>query len=282
MASDKKNLPSLVRSSERAWISIDAMERDEQINPGAVDERRAQWIAANLDPNRFGVFTLSKRAGGRYVIIDGQNRAHALRLLGYNGEKVEADVFSGLTRAQEAEIFLGLAARRGHSHKQKFAARVTSGDPVAVAIDKIVRAGGYRIDQVSGDGVIAATSALEDVYIGKGLRVKGHNPKALNDTLMVVTAAWDRTSHAVNGQVIKGIGSFFLRYGDAVNRERLVKKLRSTAGGPLGLINRGKGKRELHGGSIAIGIAHYLTDQYNTGLRGNSRLPGWRETEEGA
>jgi hypothetical protein len=68
-----------------------------------------------------------------------------------------------------------------------------------------------------------------------------------------------------------------LRYGNDVNLDRLIAKMKGISGGPQGLINRGRGKRELHGGSLANGIGHYLTDEYNAGMRGARRLAPWRE-----
>ena len=133
------------------------------------------------------------------------------------------------------------------------------------------------MERSARDGGIAATSALEDVYRGKGLKVQGHNPKALNDTLLVVTAAWGQTTQAVSGLMLRGVGAFFLRYDGVIDRERLVRKLSATKGGPKGLALRGKGKRDIHGGTISIGIADYLTGEYNRGHRGKNRLVGWAE-----
>ena len=265
------------RSTE--WVCIDPMDIDHEINPGLLDERRAEHIALNFDPDQIGIFTVSERENGRFVVIDGQNRLHALRLMGWDGQKVECHVYRGLTKRREAEIFLGLSETRNHKHGDRFQARITAGDLVACAIKKSVVAAGYAIERTARDGGIAATSALEDVYRGKGLKVQGHNPKALNDTLLVVTAAWGQTTQAVSGLMLRGIGAFFLRYNGVIDRERLVRKLSATSGGPKGLTLRGKGKQDTHGGTISIGIAHHLTDEYNRGLRGKNRLTGWRESD---
>ena len=258
------------------------MDIDHEVNPGLLDERRAEHIALNFDPDQVGIFTISERENGRFVVIDGQNRLHALRLMGWDGQKVECHVYRGLTKKREAEIFLGLSETRNHKHGDRFHARITAGDPVACAIKKSVIAAGYAIERSARDGGIAATSALEDVYRGKGLKVQGQNPQALDDTLLVVTAAWGQTAQAVSGLMLRGIGAFFLRYDGVIDRERLVRKLSATKGGPKGLTLRGKGKKDIHGGTLSIGIADYLTGEYNRGLRGQKRLAGWRESEPAA
>lgn len=269
------------RSGDHApieWIKLDYLVRDDDVQR-PLDERRAEQIAANFDPDAFGIMTVSERAKDRYVLIDGQHRAQALRILGWNGQTLPCQVFRGLSKADEASRFLGRNNFRALRFIDRFLIRLTAQDPTANAIARIASDAGYRIEAAGRDGSITAAKALEDVYLGKGQRIKGKNPEVLRDTLHVVTSAWDRTSAAVNGKVILGVGAFFLRYGDAIDRARLAKKLAGINSGPTGLIARGSGKQEMHGGSIACGIAHFLTEEYNRGLRGKKRLAGWRDAE---
>lgn len=261
------------------WVCIDDMDRDPMIQR-ELDLRAANRIAAEFDPDAFGIPTLSLRKSGRYVIVDAQTRIEALRIMGWNGQKVQCEVFTGLTQAQEAGLFRKRNDFRAVRYIDKFLVRLTEHDAVALAIAKVVQDADYVVDRKARDGVITAAKAIEDIYLGRGQRVKGHNPKALRRTLDVVTAAWGRTTASVNGRVLSGIGAFFLRYGDAIDVQRLVNKLARTTGGPTGLVSRGAGKRELHGGTIASGIAHYLTDEYNRGIRGSKRFTGWRESED--
>src|SRR5690606_7897037 len=114
-------------------------------------------------------------------------------------------------------------------------------------------------------GVITAAKALEDVYVGRGQKIKGANPTALRNTLKTITDAWGRTKAAVNGHVIAGVGVFMLRYGPAIDVARVSEKLSRLTGGPDGLVKRGQGKREMHGGTLASGIGHYITETYNRG-----------------
>jgi hypothetical protein len=259
------------------YLKVDDLKRDPEINVRPIDETRAKRYAANFDIDAMGVIEVSRRSDGTNVILDGQHRIEALRFMGWNGEKIPCKVFRGLTKSQEATRFILLNTQVAIKFLDKFLSRLTAKDKIACAIQEIVKASGYVIDRTQRDGVIVAAKALEDIYVGKNQKIRGANPKALCGTLQAVTDAWGRTAHAVNATVLFGIGSFLLRYGEDVKLTRLIEKLRAVSGGPLGLVNRGKGKRELHGGDIASGIGHYLTDQYNAGLRGKGRLPGWRE-----
>lgn len=259
------------------YLKVDDLTRDPEINVRPIDERRARRYAANFDIDSLGVIEISRRKDGSNVILDGQHRVEALRFMGWNGEKIPCKVFCDLSRVQEARKFLYLNEHVAVKFIDKFLSRITMKDKIACAIQEIVKQNGYVIDRASRDGVIVAAKALEDIYVGKNQKIRGSNPRALFGTLKAATDAWGRTAHAVNATVLVGIGSFLLRYGEHVKLDRLIERLKGVSGGPLGLINRGKGKRELHGGDIASGIGHYLTDEYNRGLHGKNRLPAWRE-----
>lgn len=259
------------------YLKVDDLQRDTEINVRPIDEKRAARYAADFDIDSLGVIEVSRRPKGENIILDGQHRVEALRIMGWNGEKIPCKVFTGMSRPEEAKRFILLNTQVAIRFLDKFISRITAKDKVACAIAEITRANGYIIDRQSRDGVIVAVKAMEEVYLGKNQNIRGANPKALHGTLHAVTEAWGRTVHSVNCHVLSGVGAFLLRYGEDIKLDRLIEKLKHISGGPQGLINRGKGKREIHGGSLAMGIGHYLTDEYNSGLRGGSRLPEWRE-----
>lgn len=259
------------------YMKVDDLKRDPEINVRPIDEKRAQRYANDFDIDALGVITVSRRNDGANIILDGQHRVEALKRMGWNGEKIPCKVFTGLTRPQEARKFITLNTAVAIKNLDRFISRVTAKDKTACEINEIVKANGYVVDRQSRDGVIVAASVLEDIYVGKNQKIRGKNPKALHGTLQAVTEAWGRGVHSVNYAVLAGVGAFFLRYDEHIKLTRLIEKLRGVSGGPQGLVNRGRGKRELHGGSLASGIAHYVTDEYNAGLRGKGRLPEWRE-----
>jgi len=259
-------------------LTIDELIRDPFINR-PLDDKRAERMASAFKPDLFGVPEVSRRGDGKYAIVDGQHRIEALRILGWNGQRIACKIFDGLSRADEAERFLGLNDFRTPRKVEKFLVRLTAKDPIACAVNRIVGDAGYVVDRQSRDGVICATDSLESIYLGRGQKIRGQNPDALRQTLDVITLAWGRTKAAVNAQVLLGVGSFILRYADNIDLKRLVQKLIGVPGGSSGLTARGRGKKELHGGTLASGIAHYIVESYNRGLRGKSRLPSWRSED---
>lgn len=254
---------------------VDDLDYDPEIQR-PTDEKRAGRIASEFDPDKFGVIAVWKR-GERYVVIDGMHRVTALRLMGWNGQRIPCSVFDGISKQQAAALFIGRNESKAIRYIDRFLVRLVEKDPTACAINAIAMNAGYVIDRTNRDGVINAAKALEDVYVGRGQKIPGENPEALRDTLHVVTEAWGRTTDAVNGRVVSAVGAVLLRYGDDIDRDRLAKKLAAIPGKDA-LSARAAGYRERHAGTLASNAAHYLVDAYNKGLRGKSRLPGWRES----
>lgn len=257
------------------WLSIDDLDYDPEIQR-PTDENRSERIAAHFDPDRFGVIAVWERDDGSHVVIDGMHRVTALRLMGWNGQKIPCSVFEGISKAEAAGLFIGRNDAKAVRYIDKFLVRLVEKDPVACAVNAITMDAGYVIDRQHRDGVATAAKALESVYLGKGQKVKGHNPTALRDTLYTTTNAWGRTTEAVNGRVIEAVGAIFLRYGAEIDRDRLAKKLAAVPGADA-LMARGAGYRERHGGTLATNAAHYLVDEYRRGLKGKARIAGWRE-----
>lgn len=259
------------------WISASQLSRDSEVNR-EIDETRSKQIADNFDPDNIGIITVSRRDDGSYVIIDGQHRVHAIQQIeGWENQKVPCKVYEGLTKVQEADLFLDLNDYRQVSIIDKFLVRITAREPIALSINIIVNQAGFVISRYAKDGAIVAVSAMERVYTGHRLKIRGHNPTALAWTLDAVANAWGRTKAAVIAPVILGIGSFFLRYGSKVDRPHLIERLSRIKGGADGLIRNGRAQVNIHGGSLAHGVADAVVNEYNRGIRkAGSRLESWR------
>lgn len=276
---DDHDDPKIIGKIE--WLKVDDLGVDPTMNR-PIDDKRASRMAADFDLDALGVVTAARTEEGNNILLDGQHRCEALRKMGWNGEKIPVNVFLGLTREQRARKMMTLNMQVRMNAVDRFIGRIAAKDKVACGINEVVRANGFVVDRTSRDGVIVAVRALEEIYLGKNQKICGTNTRALHATLHAVAEAWGRSTHSVNRDVLSGVGQFLLRYGDHVKLDRLIDKLKGVPGGSTGLINRGRGKRELHGGSLASGIGHHLTDEYNKGLHGARRLPSWRSEEEAA
>lgn len=219
-------------------------------------------IEKNFDPALVGTVCLSERSKREYAVIDGQTRAEGMRRIGITS--VPAIVYENLTRQQEAALFSKFQTeRRGMTSSSLFKARVIAGNETAAAINEIVEACGFRVDQnikSSADNInnaIAGTAALEFAY--KGTRTKAsttEDPELLRDTLEVIRGAWPKLpENAKSATMIKGIAWFLARNpsdnepreqrSQEIDMDRLVTKLAKVT--PSDLARRADALREGRG-----------------------------------
>lgn len=263
-------IPGLVE-----WVPLAAIRTDQRVNTRPVDNG---WVDKKLsegfDPSRIGLPIVSYRSDESYVVLDGQNRCELMRRAGFTDRKVQCRVFFGLTLAEEANLFLGHNDNRQVKPVHKFIARVTAGEPDAVAITKIVKAAGWKISDQIGDGKIMAVRALERVYLSDRNEDGSPGP-ALDLTLRTAAAAWGLHSEGVSSHIIVGLGALFRRFGDQIDRPVLVKKLAEIPSGASGLYGKARGLQQLRGGTVAESVAEVVVSVYNAKRRKNL-LPDWR------
>ena len=275
VATDPRNTDRVSDTIE--WLTVSEITADRRVNTRPVD---TAWVDKKIkegfDPSRIGVPIVSRRKDGTQVWLDGQNRSELMRRAGWGDQKIQCRVFTGLTVAEEADLFLGHNDNRQVKVVYKFLARVTSGDEDAVAINAIVQSFGWKIHDQIGGKSITAVKSLERIFHGDRHTDDTMAPgRALQRTLRVVTEAWGYKSEAVNGDVLLGIGSIFNRFGDVVDLKILVKKLAEFPAGPSGLLGKARGLRQYQGGTVAHCVAETVVNAYNARRR-NGGLPDWR------
>lgn len=260
------------------WLRIEGLELEaDRRAQRAYSAKRAAKIAQEFDPDYVGVIHVSERSDGRRYIVDGQHRVGALRILGWLDQRVECKVYVGLTLAQEAKLFVHLNNFVRVQPFDNFMVRITARDPDAVAIDEIVRAAGliWALSSTRENSINCVTS-LEKLYLGEAFNLKARQPAVLKDTLALLGEAWGMGHDAFRGDVVSGLGAFLLRYGRAVDKEHLRRKLSATAGGPLGILGKARTLRTIEGGTLAISFSKSLIHLYNRGLRSDKKLPDWQ------
>src|SRR5689334_5803495 len=166
-------------------------------------QKWAQKIADEFDPDKFQPPRVTLPNGnGIYHICEGQHRIAGARLyLKDDSQKIACLVAPDTDPARAAEIFLGINADTNPVSKiAKFKVSVVAGRPDEVAIDKIVRHNGYRVDGDHSPNTIAAVDALRFCY-GKGKRT-------LERTLQILRATWGGDSNAVCAPLLRGYAAF--------------------------------------------------------------------------
>jgi hypothetical protein len=243
------------------YLPVSCMEMD----PQTQRKLNRAWVKARVsdfDPELFGSIVISLRMG-RYLIVDGQHRVELLRLMGWGDQKVPCLLYEGLTLAEEAALFIGLAERRNARTFDRFRISIVAGDKAACDIDRIVRAQGLCLSDQKKDGAIAAVGALGRVYEGAGLAQS--SPATLGRTLKLLKAAWGTDANAYEGPVILGAGLVLLRYSTQVDDVALAGKLAKHKGGPSGLVGSAKGLMEIKRRPLGHCLAACIVDAYNAG-----------------
>ena len=241
-----------------------------------LDEARAARIAENIDARKIGVPVVSRRKDGTYHVIDGQHRIVALRLAGYGDEEIECKVYESLSLAEEAAMFVGLNDFKKPQAFDTFLVRRVAGDPVALGVDAILMEFGWHLAIGSSNGSFAAVTAAERIFTGYGTTVKESGPDNFRAVMGVITEAWGRKTSGANGMLIQGLGLFFARYGGAVDKPALIKRLAQYPGGADNYLGKARGIREFRGGTLPRCVAELTTDLYNKKRSGAGRLEDWR------
>lgn len=260
-------------SSTTMWLPLNMLFVDQTVQR-PLDDRKAQRMADAMDLSLLGVVEVSEREDGSCHVMDAQHRIAALRLAGFTDEKIECRVHHGLTRAEEAARFIGLNTFTAPRAFDKFKVRIQAEDPVALGVDRILMEHGWRL--VTGrDGGFTAVAAAERVYTGQGSADKERGPRNFSDALGTVTEAWGRGPMAANQYIIGGLGLFYARYSDQVDKPSLVKRLAQFAGGPDNYIGKARGIRDWRGGGLPRCVAELTTEVYNK-RRSTGQLETWR------
>ncbi len=214
-----------------------------------LDANRAEYMAANFDPDVVGVPVVSKRADGGLVRIDGQHRLAAAVAAGFGDEPILMQVFDGLTIQQEADLFLRLNGnRKGVAAVEKYKARIEAREPVALEIYGVLKKHGCRIATGQGRGIIAAVAAVEHAY----------NKGNLDSVIYVLSAWMDRDTAGFEGAFVRGVSLFLSLYPDA-DLDLLVKKLGTAT--PRQLLT--KMRNETRQSTPNEGSVYVLIEIYN-------------------
>lgn len=219
-------------------------------------EAEAKKIADHFDPELFDPIKVTLPNGdGKYHICDGQTRKGAVEILYGQNEKVPCLVAPEGDPVKAARMFLGTnTSRRSPSSIDNFKVSVTAQMPTEVAIDRIVRHHGYRVDS-PGVSAISAVSALKMVYATCGKMI-------LDQTLRSIKDTWGDDRNAVAGPLLRGFGAFLNEYSSQIEYAKFTEII-GKKWTPGRLLQEAKTIRDLHGGSTVATIKQMLFAQYN-------------------
>ncbi|MFH8597869.1 DUF6551 family protein [Streptomyces rimosus] len=258
-----------MRDKKIESVAPDDVTTDPRVNTRPVDRA---WVNRKLregyDRKRISVPTVSARAEGTVIWLDGQNRGALIVAAGHGAEKIDMQVFRGLSLAQEAELFLGLNDNRRVAPIYKFLAEVTAGREDSLAITRIAAEYGWTVSDAGGASNIAAVGALNTVY-----RSSSPTGTTLDAVLHVVTKAWGHTSDASSAHMLVGLASV-INACPGLAHAALIRKLAAVDGGPGSILGKGRGFKSATGCTVSQGVDQVVRAIYNSNRR-TGRLATW-------
>lgn len=231
-------------------------------------EARVNRLVSRFDLDRIGFLIVSDR-GSAFHIIDGQHRWRALGAFlgdGWETQKVQCKVYSGLTDADEAELFLAYNDTLTVTVSDKFRAAVTAGRELETAVVRVVKNQGLKISKSRTNGGITAVGILCKV-------LERSDELVLARSLRIIRDAYGEPG--LESHVIDGMAHLCQRYNGSLDEEYAKEKLGGARGGVKGLLNRASEIRLRTGNSLPVCVAASAVDIINSGRGGGKKLPSW-------
>ncbi|MEU4147899.1 DUF6551 family protein [Streptomyces parvulus] len=164
---------------------------------------------------------VSRRPDGDYV-LDGQHSNEVARRMEGPEYLRDCMVYEGLTRQQEAKLFLAANRdRRAVKPFENFKVAVTAGELEAVKIDADVRSCGLHVSGGTSKEGIAAIQALKVIH---GMRdpQEGLLPK----TLTTVLNAWGHDPTSWDGMMLRAVAIIIDKNWDTIDLDALALTLK--------------------------------------------------------
>ena len=212
--------------------------------------------AADFDIDSFG-FPVVCRVEGVDWLVDGQHRVYAIQKCGQatSTDKIECEVYEGLTMPEMARMFLGrnrstpvsaFGALRSGSHR---------GVPDRVGHCRDRVQGGPQDRSCREERQRVSVGALRRVYEREGKEV-------LERVLCVLRDAYQSSGQAFQARLIDGTALVLGTYAE-IDDKTLIRALASEQHGVHGLQRRTEDYRERLGRPVPQCIAASVVDIYN-------------------
>jgi hypothetical protein len=248
-----------------AWILLAEMEMAPSSWGRPLRTGDVRAIAAGFDPDMIGAIAVWHRPNlqpsrGRYVVIDGQHRCAALRLIGYDDQRVPCLLYEGLTMETAAELSLGLQERRNLHALDKHRAALAAHVRRAVEIDKMLHYCRLELTyhmKPTDVGRLTAIATLNDVWDRMGAGTER--------VLTVCARAWGGTGAGFAASVLKLVMTVLAAHDGAVDDVHLAETL--SVRSPAQWIAKDSVPRR-----PLTSIAQDVIIEYNKKVRGGNRL----------
>lgn len=222
----------------------------------APSKNAVKRLADVFDLAAVGVLTVSVRRDGSLSLIDGQLRAATMTHLGMSDQKVQCNVYAGLTESQEAALFRRINKTRLVSVFDDFDKGVVEGDRMCLTIANICKSFGLYVGKTKTMGSITCVGALTKSFMIDG------NGEALQTAIKVMTTVFPNNTDALSGILVFGVSLFIA--ADHPNIDTLISKVRSKFSHPTRIVTQARQLREVGAvnGTVASAVAGIMSKCY--------------------
>lgn len=236
-----------------------------------VDDVWVRSMLVGFDERLVGAIDVSKRAGGKFAIMDGRQRFATMMQIGK--KTCWCTVYAGMDVSAEADFFFRKNRQRKLMHYfYAFRARALSGDPTAKTIEEVVASTGYLLGAKPDENTITAVKSVEEIY---ELPTETSWGNALAPTLRTIRKCWQGRNLALDGSLMRGLGRFYSYYGPEDLQMKHFEE-RITEAGPVLILGRARDAKDspLKNISSRIDIAAATTfaEIHNSGLPRADRI----------
>lgn len=257
-------------------LAVNDLVIDRRVQREGLNRVKVREIVTEYNHGALGVVTVSLRTDRSLVIIDGQHRVEATRIVTDNVGLIKCHVFRGLTLAEEAAMFLALNNTTKPPIIDKFkvlrSAEGVKGD-AARDIAELLGAYGFQISNVAANGNINAVNVVVRLY--ELSRKLDAEPNLIVATILTISRAWGNDRFGTQGPILEGIGRMYAEYGSRLDLDHLISVLKDYQGGPRSLLGEARQLSALTKSKVSMAVAEILVTHYNKGRRSRS-LEKWR------
>lgn len=253
-------------------IAASELEVDRRVQRDDLRQAKVAKIEREFNEDAVGIITVSRRKDRGLYIIDGWHRTEAAKRKDPT-YLMPCHVFEGLTLVEEALMFLQLNYGDKPSVLEKYKVSLSAEDEDALLIERITTSHGWKVSPIPAPGHINAINALYRIHeLSK--KVGAEPTHLLEATLIVITRAWGNDRYASQAVILEGIARVIAEYGDRLNFNTLIERLRDRKGGPRALRTNAQQVATARGGSTVNAVAELIVVTYNKGAKGRA-LRDW-------
>ena len=224
--------------------------------------QHAEHIEKKFDPAKLGVICVTPSSDrGFFDVFDGQHRVAAARAyLGDENQEIDCRIYPNGDIGSLAGLQLGLDDRKNWRAVDKFPLRVLARDWAALVIHGTLHQFNLHIGEGTDDGTVRAVGACDWIIQKIG------GQAALEYTIRVLNHAWSNDQDAYHNVLLRGVALLHNRYGEAVDSNHLIERLRKS-GGPARMLGRARDFAKPAGITLPQAAAQIMANEYNKGLR---------------